>query len=147
MILVTLWCRYTWKSLYNDTTLDSEPLPLLSLDLHLLEILFIKDEIVYELTWWLFDKQCRKGIMILTCFWSVSRPFQVNISGVGELSLWEFSGHEAYFPVYDHFIGNTSCVHLIVFPLNQPFDVQLQQCSFWMSFLQARIPPMEPLSE
>ncbi|XP_042240945.1 death-associated protein kinase 1-like isoform X3 [Homarus americanus] len=71
---------------------------------------------------------------------------QVNISGVGELSLWEFSGHEAYFPVYDHFIGNTSCVHLIVFPLNQPFDVQLQQCSFWMSFLQARIPPMEPLN-
>lgn len=66
---------------------------------------------------------------------------------MGELSLWEFSGHEAYFPVYDHFIGNTSCVHLIVFPLNQPFDVQLQQCSFWMSFLQARIPPMEPLSE
>nr|XP_045596116.1 death-associated protein kinase 1-like isoform X2 [Procambarus clarkii] len=71
---------------------------------------------------------------------------QVNISGVGELSLWEFSGHEAYFPVYDHFIGNTSCVHLIVFPLNQPFDVQLQQSSFWMSFLQARIPPMEPLN-
>ncbi|XP_071518371.1 death-associated protein kinase 1-like [Panulirus ornatus] len=70
---------------------------------------------------------------------------QVNISGVGELSLWEFSGHEAYFPVYDHFIGNTSCVHVVVFPLNQPFDVQLQQCSFWMSFLQARIPPMEPL--
>lgn len=72
---------------------------------------------------------------------------QVNISGVGELSLWEFSGHEAYFPVYDHFIGNTSCVHLVVFSLNQPFDVQLQQCSFWLSFLQARIPPMEPLSE
>ncbi|KAK8380306.1 hypothetical protein O3P69_016726 [Scylla paramamosain] len=71
---------------------------------------------------------------------------QVTISGVGELSLWEFSGHEAYFPVYDHFIGNTSCVHLVVFSLNQPFDVQLQQCSFWLSFLQARIPPMEPLN-
>ncbi|XP_076061666.1 death-associated protein kinase dapk-1-like isoform X4 [Oratosquilla oratoria] len=70
---------------------------------------------------------------------------QVNISGVGELSVWEFSGHEAYFPVYDHFIGNTSCAHLLLFPLNQPYDVQLQQCSFWLSFLQARIPPMEPL--
>lgn len=72
---------------------------------------------------------------------------QISISGVGELSLWEFSGHEGYFPVYDHFIGNTSCAHLIVFPLSQPFDIQLQQCSFWLSFLQARIPPMEPLSK
>ncbi|CAL4070258.1 unnamed protein product, partial [Meganyctiphanes norvegica] len=71
---------------------------------------------------------------------------QVNISGVGELSMWEFSGHEAYFSTYDHFIGNTACAHLVVFPLNQPFDIQLQQCSFWLSFLQARIPPMEPLN-
>ena len=73
--------------------------------------------------------------------------FQVNISGVGELSLWEFSGYEGYFSIYDHFIGNTTCVHLIVFSLDQPYDMQLQQCSYWLSFLQARIPPMEPLGK
>ncbi len=30
---------------------------------------------------------------------------QVTISGVGDLSIWEFSGHESYFQLYDHFIG------------------------------------------
>jgi hypothetical protein len=30
---------------------------------------------------------------------------QANISGPGELSLWEFSGQESYFSLYDHFIG------------------------------------------
>ncbi|XP_071450473.1 death-associated protein kinase 1-like isoform X2 [Hetaerina americana] len=70
---------------------------------------------------------------------------QVSVSGVGDLSIWEFSGQESYFPVYDHFIGNTSCVHVVVFNMEDPLSTQLQQCCFWLSFLQARIPPIEPL--
>ncbi|KFM70353.1 Death-associated protein kinase 1, partial [Stegodyphus mimosarum] len=70
---------------------------------------------------------------------------QVNISGVGDLSLWEYSGHEPYYLVYDRFLGNSYCLHAIVFSLNEPFDVQMQQVMFWLSFLQARIPPQEPL--
>ncbi|KAG8176353.1 hypothetical protein JTE90_006143, partial [Oedothorax gibbosus] len=70
---------------------------------------------------------------------------QVHISGIGELSLWEFSGHEPYYLVYDRFLGNPHCLHAVVFSLEEPFDVQLQQVLFWMSFLQARMPPIEPL--
>ncbi|GIY19026.1 death-associated protein kinase dapk-1 [Caerostris darwini] len=70
---------------------------------------------------------------------------QVNISGVGDLSLWEFSGHEPYYLVYDRFLGNCHCLHAIVFSLNESFDVQLQQVIFWLSFLQSRMPPQEPL--
>ncbi|KAB7507730.1 Death-associated protein kinase dapk-1, partial [Armadillidium nasatum] len=69
----------------------------------------------------------------------------VSISGVGDLSIWDFSGHEGYFSVYDHFIGNSTCVHFIVFSLDVPLHVQLQQTTFWLSFLQARLPPTEPL--
>ncbi|KAG8222005.1 hypothetical protein J437_LFUL002766 [Ladona fulva] len=70
---------------------------------------------------------------------------QVSVTGVGDMSIWEFSGQESYFPVYDHFIGNTSCVHVVVFNMEDPLSTQLQQCCFWLSFLQARIPPLEPL--
>lgn len=61
------------------------------------------------------------------------------------MSIWEFSGHEPYHIIYDHFIGNTNCLHAVVFRLSDPLDVQLQQVFFWLSFLQARIPPLEPL--
>jgi hypothetical protein len=70
---------------------------------------------------------------------------QVSLSGVGDLTLWEFSGQDTYFLVYDHFIGSTSCLNIIVFNLEDAPSVQYQHCSFWLSFLQARIPPTEPL--
>ncbi|XP_022257933.1 death-associated protein kinase 1-like, partial [Limulus polyphemus] len=71
---------------------------------------------------------------------------QLSIPGVGDLSVWEFSGHEPYFIVYDHFIGNTNCLHAIVFRMNDPPEVRYQQILFWLHFLQVRIPPIEPLS-
>lgn len=71
----------------------------------------------------------------------------MSISGVGDVSVWDFSGHEDYFCVYDHFIGNSTCIHLVVFPLHLPFHIQLQQTTFWLSFLQARLPPTEPLGK
>lgn len=71
----------------------------------------------------------------------------LSVSGVGELSLWEFSGHEPYYLVYDRFLGNNHCLHAIVFSLSETFDVQMQQVMFWLSFLQARMSPQEPLGE
>ncbi|XP_043214460.1 death-associated protein kinase dapk-1-like isoform X4 [Amphibalanus amphitrite] len=68
-----------------------------------------------------------------------------TLSGVGDVSVWDFSGHDSYYIFYDHFIGNTNCIHLVVYRLNDPPHVQLQQVVFWLSFLQARIPPKEPL--
>ncbi|GBN38940.1 Death-associated protein kinase dapk-1 [Araneus ventricosus] len=70
---------------------------------------------------------------------------QLNISGIGEISLWEFSGHEPYYMIYDNFIGNTNCLHLVFFSLSDPYDTQVQQVQFWLSFLQSRIPVHEPL--
>ncbi|XP_069694753.1 death-associated protein kinase 1-like isoform X2 [Periplaneta americana] len=72
---------------------------------------------------------------------------QVSISGVGDLTLWEFSGQDTYFLLYDHFLGSTNCLHVVVFNLEDSPSVQYQQCCFWLAFLQARIPPTEPLGD
>ncbi|CAN7988441.1 unnamed protein product, partial [Ixodes pacificus] len=72
---------------------------------------------------------------------------QVTISGVGDLSIWEFSGHEPYLMLYDHFVGNAHCLHLVVFSLTDPLDVQIRQVCFWLAYLQARAPPVEPLGK
>ncbi|CAM1295422.1 DAPK1 (predicted) [Pycnogonum litorale] len=71
---------------------------------------------------------------------------QASLSGAGgDYSIWEFSGQEPYLFTYDHFIGNTNCVHVIVFKLTDTYQVQLRQVKFWLQFLQARIPPQLPL--
>ena len=49
--------------------------------------------------------------------------------------------------LYDHYIGNTNCIHTIVFNLEDEVQVQLEQLRFWLNFLQSRIPPVEPLGE
>jgi len=72
---------------------------------------------------------------------------QCAVSGPGELSVWEFSGSQEYFILYDHFIGNANCIHCIVFSLAEPAAVQVEQVTFWLSFLQSRIPPVEPLGD
>ncbi|KAH6933091.1 hypothetical protein HPB50_012087 [Hyalomma asiaticum] len=70
---------------------------------------------------------------------------QVTVSGVGDLSIWEFSGHEPYLMLYDHFVGNAHCLHLVVFSLAEPVHTQIRQVLFWLAYLQARAPPVEPL--
>ena len=73
---------------------------------------------------------------------------QVNLgSAAGDLSVWEFSGHDNYYMLYDHFIGNTNCIHTVVFNLEDEEDAQLEQLRFWLGFLQSRIPPVEPLGK
>ena len=81
--------------------------------------------------------------MVLTSFLF----FQCNLGTAGDLSIWEFSGQENYYMLYDHFIGNTNCIHTIVFNLEDSAQVQLQQIKFWLNFLQSRIPPVEPLGK
>ena len=43
--------------------------------------------------------------------------------------------------------GNTHCIHLIVYSAADPIEVQIEQCIFWLSFLQSRVPPVEPLGK
>ena len=61
--------------------------------------------------------------------------------------MWEFSGLDNYYMLYDHCIGNTNCIHTIVFNLEDETQVQLEQIRFWLTFLQSRIPPVEPLGK
>lgn len=63
----------------------------------------------------------------------------MDISSVGEVTVWEFSGQESYFPVYHHFLfSNSQCLTCILFSLEDPFAIQLQQVCFWINFLLAR---------
>ncbi|XP_059080756.1 death-associated protein kinase 1-like isoform X2 [Tigriopus californicus] len=78
-----------------------------------------------------------KGIDVLQC----------SLGNAGDISIWEFSGEENYFFLYDHFIGNVNCIHAIVFSLEDSRNDQLEQVRFWLTFLRSRIPPVEPLGD
>ena len=68
-----------------------------------------------------------------------------EFSGSGQFSVWDFSGYEPYFVFYDHFLGDTNCIHVIVFSLLDSPDEQAAQVVFWLNFLRARILPAMPL--
>ncbi|KPM03269.1 ankyrin repeat domain containing protein 9 [Sarcoptes scabiei] len=70
---------------------------------------------------------------------------QAYISNVGDLSIWEFSGHPCYHQIYDHFIGDSHCLHAIVFRLCDPVQIQLDGIFYWLYFIQSRTPIQEPL--
>lgn len=67
------------------------------------------------------------------------------ILGCGEFSIWEFGGYEPYHMAYDHFVGNTDCIHVIVYRCTDPTEVQYKQVLYWMNFLKGRVTPSEPI--
>lgn len=46
---------------------------------------------------------------------------------------------------YDHFVGNTDCVHVIVYRCTDPTEIQYKQVLYWMNFLKGRVTPSEPI--
>ena len=86
-------------------------------------------------------------LTFISNFWLFLFDFQCNLGQAGELSIWEFSGVESYHMVYDHFIGNTNCIHTVVFNVEDKPEVQLAQVRYWLHFLQSRVPPVEPLGK
>jgi hypothetical protein len=64
---------------------------------------------------------------------------QANISGPGELSLWEFSGQESYFSLYDHFIGkyevraSKGCNSMIIKAKNTIIPLFFNECRWYAS--------------
>lgn len=70
---------------------------------------------------------------------------QANVAGAGEMSIWDFSGYEPYYMLYDHFLGDTNCLHIVTFSLQDSHDEQLAQVIFWLNFLKARMPPALPI--
>ena len=63
------------------------------------------------------------------------------------MSIWEFSGYQPYFLLFDHFIGDPNCIHMVCFSLMDSQEDQLAQLIFWFDFIKARIALMEPLGE
>lgn len=58
---------------------------------------------------------------------------------MGEVTIWEFSGQENYFPVYHHFLRPSSqTLTLILFSLEDSPVIQVKQICFWINFLLAR---------
>lgn len=69
-------------------------------------------------------------------------------AGVGDFSVWEFSGNPVYFCCYDYFAANDpTSIHVIVFSLEEPYEIQLNQVIFWLSFLKSLVSVEEPIGE
>lgn len=70
-----------------------------------------------------------------------------NINGVGDLNIWEFSGNPAYYCSYDYFATNDpTALHLVLFSIEEPYEMQLNQVTFWLNFLKALTPVEDPIA-
>uniref|UniRef100_A0A8D2JAE6 non-specific serine/threonine protein kinase n=1 Tax=Varanus komodoensis TaxID=61221 RepID=A0A8D2JAE6_VARKO len=69
------------------------------------------------------------------------------LNGIGDFSVWEFSGNPVYFCCYDYFAANDpTSVHIVLFSLEEPYEIQLNQVTFWLSFLKSLVPVEEPIA-
>ncbi|XP_058231580.1 death-associated protein kinase 1 isoform X2 [Hemibagrus wyckioides] len=67
-----------------------------------------------------------------------------NVNGVGDFSVWEFSGNPVYYCTYDYFAANDStAIHLVTFSLEEPYETQLSHVTFWLNCLKALMLPEE----
>ncbi|CAF1135873.1 unnamed protein product, partial [Didymodactylos carnosus] len=71
--------------------------------------------------------------------------YQVTFTGGGQWSVWDFSGIDAYRTIYDHFIGDYNCLHMIVFNVTDDENKCVQTLGYWLEFLRVRIGVQEPL--
>uniref|UniRef100_A0A5F8GAY0 Death-associated protein kinase 1 n=1 Tax=Monodelphis domestica TaxID=13616 RepID=A0A5F8GAY0_MONDO len=74
-------------------------------------------------------------------------PLSSKPTGVGDFSVWEFSGNPVYFCCYDYFAANDpTSIHVVLFSLEEPYEIQLNQVIFWLSFLKSLVPVEEPIA-
>lgn len=51
-----------------------------------------------------------------------------------------------YFCCYDYFAANDpTAIHIVLFSLEEPYEIQLNQVTFWLSFLKSLVPVEEPI--
>ncbi|KRZ11850.1 Death-associated protein kinase dapk-1, partial [Trichinella pseudospiralis] len=65
----------------------------------------------------------------------------IAVASGSEFSSWEFSGYSPYCAVYDRFIGNGDCIHVVVFKVTDPTEVQYRGVIFWMNFIKSCFSP------
>uniref|UniRef100_A0A4W5L1B1 Death-associated protein kinase 1 n=1 Tax=Hucho hucho TaxID=62062 RepID=A0A4W5L1B1_9TELE len=70
-----------------------------------------------------------------------------NINGVGDFSVWEFSGNPVYYCSYDYFAANDpTAIHLVLFSLEEPYETQLSQATYWLNMLKALTLPQDTIA-
>ncbi|KAF7687438.1 death-associated protein kinase 1 [Silurus meridionalis] len=70
-----------------------------------------------------------------------------NVNGVGDFSMWEFSGNPVYYCTYDYFAANDStAIHLVLFSLEEPYETQLSHITFWLNCLKALTLPEDNIA-
>lgn len=52
---------------------------------------------------------------------------------------------ETYQTIYDHFIGDFNCIHVILFNMLDDLHDLEQNLNYWLEFLRVRISIQEPL--
>lgn len=69
-------------------------------------------------------------------------------SGVGDFSVWEFSGNPVYYCTYDYFAANdTTAIHLVLFSLEEPYETQLSHITYWLNLLKALTLPQDNIGK
>uniref|UniRef100_A0A8C6WPM1 non-specific serine/threonine protein kinase n=1 Tax=Neogobius melanostomus TaxID=47308 RepID=A0A8C6WPM1_9GOBI len=67
-----------------------------------------------------------------------------NIHGVGDFSVWEFSGNPVYCCSYDYFAANdVTAIHMVLFSLEEPYETQLSHITYWLNLLKALTLPQD----
>ncbi|KAM8866423.1 death-associated protein kinase 1 isoform 1-T2 [Synchiropus picturatus] len=67
-----------------------------------------------------------------------------NIHGVGDFSIWEFSGNPVYSCSYDYFAANdVTAIHVVLFSLEETYETQLSHITYWLNLLKALMLPQE----
>ncbi|KFD58211.1 LOW QUALITY PROTEIN: hypothetical protein M513_00974 [Trichuris suis] len=80
---------------------------------------------------------CTAGIEVTTS----------SFPSCAEFSTWEFSGYPTYHFLYDRFIGNPNCIHLVLFRATDPTEVKYHSVLFWMSLLKSCFSPENCISK
>lgn len=66
--------------------------------------------------------------------------------GVGDFSVWEFSGNPVYYCSYDYFAANdVTAIHVVLFSLEEPYETQLGHITYWLNLLKALTLPQETI--
>lgn len=69
-------------------------------------------------------------------------------AGVGDFSVWEFSGNPVYYCSYDYFAANdVTAIHLVLFSLEEPYETQLSHITYWLNLLKALTLPQDNIGE
>lgn len=74
-------------------------------------------------------------------------PARLSV-GVGDFSVWEFSGNPVYYCSYDYFAANdVTAIHLVLFSLEEPYETQLSHITYWLNLLKALTLPQDNIGE